>query len=74
MGVREPGLRILTHEMTVKERWAHLSHSFTETPREEMYRRGGLFSVTSRILVYDLMSVCRGWAWLIWQKTPFLRT
>ncbi|BEJ11286.1 hypothetical protein CspHIS471_0107080 [Cutaneotrichosporon sp. HIS471] len=42
MSVREPGLRILTYEMGVKE-------------REEMYRKGGLFSVTSKILVNDLL-------------------
>jgi len=43
MGVREPGFRILTYEMSVKE-------------REEKYRGGGLFSVTSKILVNDLLS------------------
>ncbi|KLT38478.1 hypothetical protein CC85DRAFT_281064 [Cutaneotrichosporon oleaginosum] len=42
MGVREPGLRILTYEMGVKE-------------REDMYRKGGLFSVTSKILVTDFL-------------------
>ncbi|KAL1410200.1 DNA repair protein RAD16 [Vanrija albida] len=42
MGVREPGFRILTYEMSTKD-------------REEMYRRGGLFSVTSKILVTDLL-------------------
>lgn len=46
MGVREPGLRILTYEMSVKE-------------RQEMYRRGGLFSVTSKILVTDLLSASK---------------
>ncbi|EIW69128.1 hypothetical protein TREMEDRAFT_62855 [Tremella mesenterica DSM 1558] len=42
MGVRDPGFRILTYEMSIRE-------------REELYRHGGLFSVTSKILVNDLL-------------------
>ncbi|AAW45049.2 conserved hypothetical protein [Cryptococcus deneoformans JEC21] len=42
MGVRDPGFRVVGYEMSVKE-------------REEMYRHGGLFSVTSKILVNDLL-------------------
>ncbi|WWD16753.1 hypothetical protein CI109_101184 [Kwoniella shandongensis] len=42
MGVRDPGFRVVGYEMSVKE-------------REEMYRHGGLFSVTSKILVNDFL-------------------
>ncbi|WVR04063.1 hypothetical protein IAU60_001062 [Kwoniella sp. DSM 27419] len=42
MGVRDPGFRVVGYEMTVKE-------------REELYRHGGLFSVTSKILVNDFL-------------------
>ncbi|WVQ73869.1 hypothetical protein IAR50_003450 [Cryptococcus sp. DSM 104548] len=42
MGVRDPGFKVVGYEMHVKE-------------REEMYRHGGLFSVTSKILVNDLL-------------------
>ncbi|WWC68974.1 uncharacterized protein I206_102910 [Kwoniella pini CBS 10737] len=42
MGVRDPGFRVVGYEMNVKE-------------REEMYRHGGLFSVTSKILVNDFL-------------------
>nr|ODN98611.1 DNA excision repair protein ERCC-4 [Cryptococcus depauperatus CBS 7855] len=42
MGVRDPGFRVVGYEMSVKE-------------REQMYRHGGLFSVTSKILVNDLL-------------------
>ncbi|KIR25849.1 DNA excision repair protein ERCC-4 [Cryptococcus deuterogattii 99/473] len=42
MGVRDPGFRVVGYEMSVKE-------------RNEMYRHGGLFSVTSKILVNDLL-------------------
>ncbi|ORX36395.1 hypothetical protein BD324DRAFT_642553 [Kockovaella imperatae] len=42
MGVRDPGFRILTYEMSVDK-------------REELYRHGGLFSVTSKILVHDFL-------------------
>ncbi|WWC87511.1 uncharacterized protein L201_002401 [Kwoniella dendrophila CBS 6074] len=42
MGVRDPGFRVVGYEMSIKE-------------REEMYRHGGLFSVTSKILVNDFL-------------------
>ncbi|ODN80790.1 hypothetical protein L202_02941 [Cryptococcus amylolentus CBS 6039] len=42
MGVRDPGFKVVGYEMHAKE-------------REEMYRHGGLFSVTSKILVNDLL-------------------
>ncbi|KAL7419755.1 DNA repair protein RAD16 [Cryptotrichosporon argae] len=42
MGVRDPGFRVLTYEMTVQQ-------------REDLYRHGGIFSVTSKILVNDLL-------------------
>ncbi|ORY29555.1 hypothetical protein BCR39DRAFT_532115 [Naematelia encephala] len=42
MGVRDPGFRVLTYEMSVQQ-------------REELYRHGGLFSVTSKILVNDFL-------------------
>jgi DNA excision repair protein ERCC-4 len=41
-GVRAPGLRVVDYEMGRKE-------------RQELYRRGGLVSVTSRILVVDML-------------------
>ncbi|KAG8906750.1 hypothetical protein FRB99_006241 [Tulasnella sp. 403] len=43
MGVRNPGLRIVDYEMNKKN-------------RQELYRKGGLISITSRILVVDLLS------------------
>ncbi|KAG9125509.1 hypothetical protein FRC07_007311 [Ceratobasidium sp. 392] len=42
MGARHPGLRILDYEMGSKD-------------RTELYNRGGLVSVTSRILVVDML-------------------
>ncbi|KAG9075269.1 hypothetical protein FRC06_010186, partial [Ceratobasidium sp. 370] len=42
MGARHPGLRILDYEMNSKD-------------RTELYNRGGLVSVTSRILVVDML-------------------
>ncbi|KAK4688167.1 DNA excision repair protein ERCC-4, partial [Tremellales sp. Uapishka_1] len=42
MGVRDPGFRILTYDMSVAQ-------------REELYRHGGLFSVTSKILINDFL-------------------
>ncbi|TYJ54668.1 hypothetical protein B9479_004702 [Cryptococcus floricola] len=42
MGVRDPGFKVVGYEMNARE-------------REEMYRHGGLFSVTSKILVNDLL-------------------
>ncbi|CED82579.1 Structure-specific endonuclease ERCC1-XPF, catalytic component XPF/ERCC4 [Phaffia rhodozyma] len=43
MGVRKPGLRKITHEMPSKE-------------RNELYLQGGIFSITSRILIVDLLT------------------
>ncbi|KAF9512918.1 hypothetical protein BS47DRAFT_1461767 [Hydnum rufescens UP504] len=42
MGVRNPGLRVVGHEMPPKE-------------RQDLYRKGGLVSVTSRILIVDML-------------------
>ncbi|KDQ65067.1 hypothetical protein JAAARDRAFT_43863 [Jaapia argillacea MUCL 33604] len=42
MGCRKPGLRIVGYEMGKKE-------------RQDLYKRGGLISVTSRILVVDML-------------------
>ncbi|KAG8927958.1 hypothetical protein FRC01_006670 [Tulasnella sp. 417] len=42
MGVRNPGLRIVDYEMSKKD-------------RQLLYKKGGLISVTSRILVVDLL-------------------
>ncbi|KDN53411.1 hypothetical protein K437DRAFT_265777 [Tilletiaria anomala UBC 951] len=42
LGVRRPGLRVITHEMTAQK-------------RQELYMAGGLLSVTSRILVVDML-------------------
>ncbi|KAK7042132.1 ERCC4 domain-containing protein [Favolaschia claudopus] len=42
MGCRKPGLRVVGHEIGSKE-------------RQSMYLAGGLFSVTSRILVVDML-------------------
>ncbi|KAG5637597.1 hypothetical protein H0H81_003988 [Sphagnurus paluster] len=42
MGCRKPGLRVLGYETGSKE-------------RQELYKKGGLFSVTSRILVVDML-------------------
>ncbi|KAJ1023856.1 hypothetical protein NDA13_004690 [Ustilago tritici] len=43
LGVRKPGLRAIRHEMPAKQ-------------RSEMYLSGGIMSVTSRILVVDMLS------------------
>lgn len=43
LGVRKPGLRAIHHEMPAKQ-------------RSEMYLSGGIMSVTSRILVVDMLS------------------
>jgi DNA excision repair protein ERCC-4 len=58
MGVRDPGFRVLTYEMSITQRYRALSEMCTAalTGREEMYRGGGLFSVTSKILVNDFLS------------------
>ena len=72
LGVRRPGLRVLTYEMGSKERSVSPSSiedrplgraprpltSLRPTPvaRNTLYLQGGLFSVTSRILVVDLLT------------------
>lgn len=43
LGVRKPGLRAIHHEMPAKQ-------------RSELYLSGGIMSVTSRILVVDMLS------------------
>lgn len=59
MGVRNPGLRIVGYEMDKKARYVCSAGSQFEkrlsTGRQELYRQGGLVSVTSRILVVDLL-------------------
>ncbi|KAJ7758792.1 hypothetical protein DFH07DRAFT_448152 [Mycena maculata] len=42
MGCRNPGLRVIGYETASKE-------------RQDLYKQGGLFSVTSRILVVDIL-------------------
>lgn len=34
----------------------HGGTEFADNPREKMYSQGGIFSITSRILVVDLLS------------------
>lgn len=34
----------------------HEGTEFADNPREKMYSQGGIFSITSRILVVDLLS------------------
>ncbi|CAG8758984.1 7545_t:CDS:1, partial [Acaulospora morrowiae] len=43
MGVQKPGLRIVNNEMGTKE-------------RSELYLSGGIISITSRILIVDLLT------------------
>ncbi|CAG8453665.1 10156_t:CDS:10 [Dentiscutata heterogama] len=43
MGVRKPGLRVVNNEMGTKE-------------RSELYLSGGIISITSRILIVDLLT------------------
>ncbi|KAI6126207.1 hypothetical protein EV401DRAFT_2226317 [Pisolithus croceorrhizus] len=42
MGCRKPGLRVIGYEMGKRD-------------RQDLYKKGGLFSVTSRILVVDML-------------------
>ncbi|PWN52772.1 hypothetical protein IE53DRAFT_311477 [Violaceomyces palustris] len=44
LGVKRPGLRVIHHEMSSKQ------------SRQEIYLSGGILSVTSRILVVDMLS------------------
>jgi DNA excision repair protein ERCC-4 len=61
MGVRDPGFRVLTYEMNTTQRSASDLGVFrlallADSGREDLYRHGGLFSITSKILVHDLLS------------------
>ena len=66
MGVRRPGLRIVSFEMPAKERSVQLAvsrhrssraHPLTlALHRRALYLSGGLLSVTSRILVVDMLT------------------
>jgi DNA excision repair protein ERCC-4 len=63
MGCRRPGLRIVGYEMGKKERCVttslivELIHGLNILPmfRQDLYKRGGLICVTSRILVVDML-------------------
>jgi DNA excision repair protein ERCC-4 len=57
MGCRRPGLRLVTFEMNTKARCV-VSTASTSTElfdRKELYKSGGLISVTSQILAGDLL-------------------
>ena len=60
MGCRKPGLRIVGYEMGKRDRSA-LFHPSSEgvrcshSSRQDLYKKGGLISVTSRILVVDML-------------------
>lgn len=60
MGCRKPGLRIVGYEMGKRDRSA-LFHPSSEgvrcshPSRQDLYKKGGLISVTSRILVVDML-------------------
>ncbi|KAF8531160.1 hypothetical protein JB92DRAFT_2825304 [Gautieria morchelliformis] len=51
MGCRQPGLRVVGFEMPRKDRTANR----TQSHRQVLYRKGGLISVTSRILAVDML-------------------
>lgn len=59
MGCRKPGLRIVGYEMAKKERCVYRSSacefSHICSARQDLYKKGGLISVTSRILVVDML-------------------
>lgn len=59
MGCRKPGLRVVGHEIASKDRCLLTCRSFPSAQlngwRQELYRRGGIISVTSRILVVDML-------------------
>ena len=72
MGCRKPGLRIVTYEMSSKDRYevARL-HRLRPHHKQNLYRGGGPISVTSRILQWILVtrSWCRGCGdsqWISW--------
>lgn len=60
MGCRNPGLRIVGHELGKKDRYAiwlraYLRCIISTSCRQDLYKKGGLMSVTSRILVVDML-------------------
>ena len=60
LGCRKPGLRIVGFEKGRKERWANLeSLRLTVTSlifsRQDIYRGGGLLSITSQIFTVDML-------------------
>lgn len=59
MGCRRPGLRIISYETPSKDRCDCLSEITPTfdlyTVRQDLYRQGGILSVTSRILVVDML-------------------
>lgn len=60
MGCRKPGLRIVGYEIGKRDRFVLVSlvlrgcMVFTSS-RQDLYKKGGLISVTSRILVVDML-------------------
>lgn len=63
MGVVKPGLRIVGHEMPKKDRYVwftvglrrRLIEGAVASYRQVLYKKGGLISITSRILVVDML-------------------
>jgi len=60
MGCRKPGLRIVGYEMGKKDRRVFRMHflggMFSDLwRRQDLYKKGGLISVTSRIMVVDML-------------------
>ena len=59
MGCRKPGLRIVGYETPRKDRYAYPSYTILTLRncfvRQSLYRQGGIISVTSRILVVDML-------------------
>ncbi len=59
MGCRRPGLRIINYETPSKDRcgcFLNTSHPFDHAiVRQILYQQGGIISVTSRILVVDML-------------------
>ena len=62
MGCRKPGLRVVGYEIGSKDRYVlkpicrfFLSVHLKFLIRQDLYRQGGIISVTSRILVVDML-------------------
>ena len=62
LGVRRPGLRTISHEMNIAKRRVTsraIGHDLITDPRhwsrQELYLSGGLLSITSRILIVDML-------------------